>query len=74
MDTNTLTIGQEVLVVSGPYSAGRGKIIKISPLGVDVDFGGKVWGFNPDGIECHGHGTFECGPWRLESIPFAKKK
>jgi hypothetical protein len=68
MNTKTLAVGQEVRVVSGPYMAGEGTVIKVSSSGVDVRLSNQVWGFNRDGIECHGHGTFECGPWYLEPI------
>ena len=75
MDTKTLVVGQKVRVVSGVYLGGEGTVIKITPWGVDVQLDGEhlwelkgVWGFNKDGKECNGHGTYECGPWELDDI------
>ena len=41
MDTKTLVVGQDVLIASGPYRE-SGKVVKITPEGVQVLTGGRV--------------------------------
>jgi len=75
MDTKTLVIGQDVHVVSGVYSI-KGKVVKVTPSGVDVQTGvmqnDGTWNahermrFDTNGKSCDpSDDTIECGPWEL---------
>jgi hypothetical protein len=74
MGTKTLVVGQEVDISSGCYGS-SGKVVKITPDGVDVQTGvmqndgtwnaHEVLHFDNDGKGCDEEGTHECGPWYI---------
>ena len=71
MNTKTLTVGQEVYIINGPYGY-KGKVVKVTPSGVDVlsdgILGAGLFRFDNEGNGCDGRHTYECGPWHLESM------
>jgi hypothetical protein len=88
VDTKTLVVGQDVYMFSGCYVT-TGRVIKVTPSGVDVQTTDEIWRFDTDGKACDSRGTgmfksspwerggipgtYECGPWELDDIPFAKR-
>ena len=50
MDTKTLVVGQDVDMVSGPYGC-SGKVVKITPSGVDVQTDDELVRFDKNGKE-----------------------
>ena len=48
MDTKTLVVDQEVHMVSGCYSC-KGKVVKVTPSGVDVQTSQELLRFDKDG-------------------------
>ena len=65
MNTKTLVVGQDVYIHSGPYYQ-KGKVIKVTPSGVEVHDGMELFRFDIYGRGCDGHKTFECGPWEID--------
>jgi hypothetical protein len=79
MDTKTLVVGQDVHIVSGPY-LWRGKVVKATPEGVEVQTREEVLPSNGLNLRCgkeqllhfdnngkgrDAEGTYECGPWHI---------
>jgi hypothetical protein len=84
MDTKNLTVGQDVYMRSGICTS-IGRVVAVTSDGVDVQeydhrsisgwqLSGELIHFGRDGIACDGKGTFECGYWELDSIPFEERK
>jgi len=48
MDTKTLVVGQDVCMLSGVYST-KGKVVKVTPLGVEVENDGEIFHFDNNG-------------------------
>jgi hypothetical protein len=73
MDTKTLVVGQDVYIESGVYGC-KGKVVKVTPSGVNVqtDKVGLLR-FDNEGKTCDGNGTFECGPWCIDDMPFTER-
>jgi preprotein translocase subunit YajC len=99
----SLVVGQEVYMFSGCY-VNKGKVIKVTPEGVDVQTGmmqnDGTWNahellhfdnngrsyvtelppsyrstahpMGPRGWD--GNGTYECGPWELDDMPFGERE
>lgn len=92
VNTKTLVVGQDVYMFSGVYG-NTGKVVKVTPLGVDVQTADEVLHFDTNGRSyvtelqpsydptAHplspwrwdGNGTYECGPWELDDMPFAER-
>jgi hypothetical protein len=78
MDTKTLVVGQDVYMFSGFYGQ-TGEVVKVTPWSVEVQVGppmqpaDELFRFDSDGKGCDGKGTYECGPWELDDIPFAER-
>jgi len=82
MDTKSLEVGQDVYVISGAYMV-AGKVIRVVPrnalhavfpgTAVEVQTADNLIHFDKDGVACDGKGTYECGSWVLDSIPFAER-
>lgn len=80
MDTKTLVVGQDVYMHSGIYSQ-KGKVVKVTPSGVEVQTTDELLGFDTNGRACTSDkgvfawetggvpGTYEGGPWHLDDIP-----
>ena len=76
-----LVAGQDVSMFSGCYRTGS-KVVKVTPEGVDVD-AYELLHFDKDGrsylTELPGpqdwkpNGTYECGPWYLDDMPFTER-
>jgi hypothetical protein len=75
MDTKTL-----IYMLSGVYIQ-KGKVVKVRRWlgGVVVETSswlgqqsGQIYHFNSDGIA--DTGTYECGPWELDDMPFASAR
>jgi len=87
-----LVVGQDVSMFSGCYRTG-GKVVKVTPSGVDVQTSGELLHFDDNGRSyvtelpssyrstAHplspwgwdGNGTYECGPWYLDDMPFTER-
>ena len=72
MDTTKLVVGQDVFMESGVYSC-EGKVVKVTPLGVEVQTYSMGWPlqllqFDNEGKGWDGNGTHECGPWRITML------
>jgi hypothetical protein len=47
----------------------------VIPSGVDVQAEHEgLLRFDDGGTQCEGNGTFECGPWHIDDVPFAERK
>jgi hypothetical protein len=70
-----MVVGQEVKLVSGPYG-GTGKVRKITPSCIEVDFFGSIYHFNRDGLGLDGEGPWEMGgePYILDGSKAALSK
>jgi len=93
VDTKTLVVGQDVYMSSGCYG-NKGKVVKLTPRGVDVQTDSELLHFDDNGRSYvtelpssydstahplspwrwNGNGTYECGPWELDDIPFAERE
>lgn len=75
MGMKTLVVGHEVGLVSGCYG-NRGKVIAITPQGVDVhaEYGGAILHFDNEGKGRPGSSTYECGPWYIEGTQPVEEK
>jgi hypothetical protein len=85
MDTKKLAVGQEVFVVSGCHYS-DGKVVKVTPEGVEVQVAREHRGLNNKGIwtsiwrfdakrkACDGFGTAEYGPYIIDDMPFEERK
>src|ERR1700740_2199441 len=88
MDTNELVVGQDVHIVSGPYFW-WGKVVKVTPEGVEIQTGEEIrpcqglnlrcgmeqlLHFDKDGKTSDEEGTYECGAWYIDDMPFAERK
>ena len=52
MDAKTLVVGQDVYIVRGEiYALGKGKVVKVTPDGVEVQSGDERLQFDKDGKE-----------------------
>jgi hypothetical protein len=77
-----LAVGQNVYLLSGCYHC-EGKVTKVTPEGVDVDellhfdVNGRSYvtelPSSYDSAGWDGNGTFECGPWYIDDMPFAER-
>jgi hypothetical protein len=73
MDTKTLVVGQDVYMRSGSYGQ-KGKVVKVTPAGVEVHDGVELFQFDIYGQGCDGHKTYECGPWEIDDeMPVAER-
>ena len=72
MDTQKLVVGQDVYLLSGVYCT-KGKVVKVTPSGVEVHDAIELFGFDIYGEGCDGHKTHECGPWEIDDMPFAER-
>lgn len=73
MDVKTLTVGQDVYILSGVYYK-KGKVVKVTPSGVEVHDGDELFQFDIYGKGCDGHKTYECGPWEIDDeMPVAER-
>ena len=63
----------------------RGRVVAVTSDGVDVQvydyrsvagsqLSSELIHFGREGVACDGKGTFECGYWELDSIPFEERK
>ena len=84
MDTKTLLVGQKVYLESGCYGD-TGTVVELDvdwrvrhnviPSGMDVQAEHEgLLRFDDGGTQCEGNGTFECGPWHIDDMPFAERK
>jgi hypothetical protein len=87
MNTKTLVAGQDVYIVSGPYFW-RGKVVKATQEGVEVQTREEVLPngdlnlrcgieqllrFDNAGTARGEEGTYECGAWYIDDMPFAER-
>jgi hypothetical protein len=92
VDTTKLVVGQDVYMSSGCYW-NEGKVVKVTPSGVDVQTAHELLHFDANGRSyvtelppsydstAHpmspwrwgGNGTYECGPWYIDDMPFAER-
>jgi hypothetical protein len=87
MDTKTLVVGQDVHIVSGPYFW-RGKVVKATPEGVEVHTKEELLPSGDLNLRCgmeqllhfdnagkgrDEEGTYECGAWYIDDMPFAER-
>jgi hypothetical protein len=73
---HTVVVGQEVGIISGPYSAGQGRVIKVTPSNILVETirvggglacpGGVLYEFDSEGKGCDGRKTIEAGPYEID--------
>jgi hypothetical protein len=88
MDTKTLVVGQDVYLFSGCYWW-WGKVVEVTPEGVDVVTreelvqsqglnlrcgADALLRFNNEGKGRDEDGTYECGAWNIDDMPFAERK
>ena len=85
MDTKTLAVGQEVYAFPGSrgYGYAKGKVVKITSTGVEVQLEEPVQGeslirFGNDGtelgVDLHKWNVApEQQPWTLDDLPFAER-
>ena len=72
MGTKTLVVGQDVYMLSGVYVC-KGKVVKVTPSGVDVHTTDQgLLRFDSAG-KGNDDGTYECGPWYIDDMPFAER-
>jgi hypothetical protein len=64
MDAKKLVGGEDVHIVSGPYFW-RGKVVKVTPEGVEVQTREQLLHFDNKGKGLDAEGTYECGAWQL---------
>ena len=87
MDTKTLMVGQDIYMYSGPYWW-WGKVVTITSDGVDVQTREEILPsgdlnlrcgteqllrFDNAGTGSDEEGTYECGAWHIDDIPFAER-
>jgi hypothetical protein len=52
----------------------KGKVVKVTPSGVEVHDGVELLQFDIYGKGCDGHKTYECGPWEIDDeMPVAER-
>src|ERR1700739_2403519 len=69
MDTKTLVVGQDVYVEGGWIDIAKGKVVNITPEGVDVQTdGGLLLQFDTCGEK-----KYEGRTWYLNNLPFAER-
>ena len=80
MDTKTLVVGQDVYICSIGVYIQKGKVVKITSSGVDVQTDNGLFHFDKDGKECNrneAYGLPEWGPewslWELDDMPFMER-
>jgi hypothetical protein len=68
MDTKTLVVGQYVQLGSGIYDGGAGKVIRVTPWGVEVQTTSKgLLCFDSRGHLCNSQGeTYSNAPWSTD--------
>jgi hypothetical protein len=77
-DTTKLVVGQEVYMICG-YFTRKGKVVKVTSSGVDVEKDGWVYHFDPNGKEYEGsrddmYRIPEDGAQELDNMPFEERE
>ena len=78
MDTTKLVVGEKVEMLSGPFGC-EGKVVKVSPEGVEVEVAGFTPYKSPLHFDSNGkgrddEGTHEAGVWHIDEMPYAERK
>ena len=88
MDTKLLAVGQDIYMYSGPYMR-KGKVVEITSSGVEVQTANELLQFDCNvnlrtlaellrfdnaGRGSDEEGTYECGAWFIDDMPFAERE